>query len=108
MVPRMTLTTQAVLQTLLERPTQVTYGLVIVAATGLRSGTVHPILARLEGVGWIESDWEDIDPAEMGRPRRRYYRLTGDGLVAARHALANAQSTRIRLTGGPQIATDTP
>lgn len=106
--PRMTIPTQAVLQALLEHPSQVSYGLGIGTATGLPSGTVHPILARLEGVGWVESDWEDIDPTVAGRPRRRYYRLTGDGLMAARHALANASAARVRLVGGPRIATDTP
>ena len=34
-------------------------------AAGLPSGTVHPILARLEGVGWLESRWEEIDPRPM-------------------------------------------
>ena len=34
----------------------------------LPSGTVHPLLARLEGVGWLPSRWEAIDPRAQGRP----------------------------------------
>jgi hypothetical protein len=43
-------------------------GLEICAAAGLASGTVHPILARLERLGWLESRWEDIDPARVAAP----------------------------------------
>jgi hypothetical protein len=65
-------------------------------AAGLPSGTVHPILARLEGVGWLESRWEEIDPRAEGRPARRYYRLTPDGLELARSALARAYGASAR------------
>jgi PadR family transcriptional regulator PadR len=88
--PRMTIPTQLVLETLLADPTRELYGLEIGQSAGLPSGTVHPILARLEAVGWLESYWEEIDPREQGRPARRYYRLTGNGAVAARAALARA------------------
>jgi PadR family transcriptional regulator PadR len=56
------------------------------------SGTIHPILARLEGIGWLESRWEEIDPRVEGRPARRCYRLTPDGIQPARGALARAYS----------------
>jgi PadR family transcriptional regulator PadR len=65
-VPRMTIPVQLVLQALPEDPVQDMYGLEIGAAAGLPSGTVHPILARLEGVGRLESRWEAIDPREAG------------------------------------------
>jgi len=89
--PKMTPQTQAVLRALLERPTHELYGLQIGKAAGLATGTIHPILARLEGLGWLDSHWEDIDPAAEGRPRRRYYRLSADGAEQARHALATAR-----------------
>jgi len=89
--PRMTLPTQLVLRALLERPTHEFYGLEICAAAGLPSGTIHPILARLEKFGWLRSRWEDLDPHEAGRPRRRYYSLTLDGAAQARQVLARAQ-----------------
>lgn len=91
---RMTLPTQLVLRALLADPGQELYGLEIGEAAGLPSGTVHPILARLEGTGWVESRWEDVDPREAGRPARRYYRVTADGAVAARDALARAYRGR--------------
>jgi PadR family transcriptional regulator, regulatory protein PadR len=88
--PRMTLSVQLVLHALLEDPTRQMYGLEIGATAGLPSGTVHPILARLEGIGWLESQWEEIDPREQGRPQRRYYKLTASGARSARQALARA------------------
>ena len=89
----MTLATQRVLRTLLAEPTCEMYGLQICTAAGLPSGTIHPILARLEGLGWLESQWEDVVPQEEGRPRRRYYRLTEDGAERARIALAQATAS---------------
>ena len=86
----MTIPTQRVLEALLEEPQRELYGLEIGAAAGLRSGTVHPILARLEGYGWLASRWEDIDASAEGRPARRYYSLTAVGVQAARAALARA------------------
>ena len=90
--PRMTLPTQLVLRTMLEDPTREMYGLQICQAAGLPSGTIHPILARLEGIDWLESRWEEADPRHEGRPRRRYYRLTPDGAEHARLALAQAHT----------------
>ena len=89
----MTITTQLVLRALLEHPTREMYGLEICNLAGLASGTIHPILARLEGLGWLESRWEDVDPRQASRPRRRYYRLSPDGAERARHALANARTS---------------
>jgi PadR family transcriptional regulator len=86
--PRMTLPTQLVLRAMLTEPTLEMYGLQISHAAELPSGTIHPILARLERCGWLESRWEDIDPAREGRPRRRYYRLSTEGAEYARTALA--------------------
>ena len=88
--PRMTIPTQLVLRALLEDPTRELYGVEIGTAAGLPSGTVHPILARLERVRWLESRWEDIDIRAAGRPARRYYRLTAVGVQSARAALAKA------------------
>jgi DNA-binding PadR family transcriptional regulator len=48
-------------------------------ALAIGSGTLYPLLLRLEKNGWMESRWEDLDPSEAGRPRRRYYRLTAMG-----------------------------
>lgn len=90
----MTIPTQMVLRALLVDATRELYGAEIGGAAGLPSGTVHPILARLEGVGWLESRWEEIDIRTAGRPARRYYRLTASGVEAAREALARAYRPR--------------
>ncbi|MFB4275776.1 PadR family transcriptional regulator [Nonomuraea sp. MTCD27] len=55
------------------------YGAQITAATGLRSGCLYPILARLERGGWLTSRWEATDPHLLGRPLRRYYQVTERG-----------------------------
>ena len=106
--PRMTLPTQLVLRAMLEEPTRPKYGLQICEASGLATGTIHPILARFEKLGWLESQWEEADPHQQGRPRRRYYRLTEDGAERARIALAQARTQvgaltvlRPRPAGGP-------
>lgn len=94
----MTYATMSVLRALLEDPTRELYGLEICAAAGLPTGTVHPILARLEGLGWLESDWEQTSPQQQGRPRRRYYHLSEHGAMRARAALdrADVQTARLR------------
>lgn len=102
----MTLPTQLVLRALLVDPTAELYGLQICRMAELPSGTIHPILARLEGCGWLESRWEDIDPAKEGRPRRRYYRLSPDGAEHARNALARVHTPRALL--GRSLPTFTP
>lgn len=89
--PRMTMPTQLVLRALLADPTTDLYGSEIGEAAGLMSGTVHPILARLESAGWVESRWEDVEPQDVGRPVRRYYRLTGAGADMARAELARVR-----------------
>ncbi len=99
---RMTIPTQLVLSALLDDPTQERYGGEIAAMAGLASGTVHPILARLEGLDWVESAWEGIDPKQEGRPPRRYYRLTATGAEQAGQALSRArQSSLARLRWRP-------
>ena len=94
---RMTLRTQFVLRALLADPQAELYGVEIGAAAGLPSGTVHPILARLEGLRWVQSRWEDIDPKVEARPPRRYYRLTAAGAQYARTALAEAYQSKRRV-----------
>src|SRR3954469_4304069 len=100
-VPRMTIPTQRVLEALLADPSSELYGIEIGDAAGLPSGTVHPILARLEGLKGLTSRWEDIDPSVAGRPARRYYQLTPDGVEAARSALARAYQAGVRTRTRP-------
>ena len=93
----MTVQTQMVLRQALTEPNREWYGLEMVQATGLPTGTVYPIITRLEQAGWIASRWETAaEQAEEGqpRPRRRYYRVTEEGAENARLALAAAHANR--------------
>jgi PadR family transcriptional regulator PadR len=101
--PRMTLPTQHVLRVLLADTSSECYGLQIGQEAGLPSGTVHPILARLEHIGWVTSRWEEVDPRSEGRPARRYYRLTSEGAELARDALARAHRPRRAIPRGSPI-----
>lgn len=75
----------------------VAYGLDIVARTGMPSGTVYPTLGRLKKRGLVEARWEDQRVAEReGRPRRRYYELTGEGS----RALADGTSRMADVVAG--------
>jgi len=85
---RITLQVLRVLDALLEGGDDERYGFELSKITGLKSGTLYPILARLEAAGWLSSGWENPDDS-TGRPRRRYYRLTGVGAEAARRHLAD-------------------
>ena len=66
-------------------------GVEIMRETRLSPGTVYPILARLERAGWLLSRWECEEPAALGRPRRRFYRITALGSRNAREALSDLQ-----------------
>jgi DNA-binding PadR family transcriptional regulator len=100
----MTIPTQLVLEALLMDPERELYGVEIGERAELRSGTVHPILARLEAAGWLRSRWEDVDPQAAGRPARRYYQLTADGALAAGRALATAHRPSLVRRLRPQVS----
>jgi len=78
---RVTVPTLQILAVLLADPLRTDwFGLEVSRQTGLGSGTVTQVMYRLEVWGWVASQWEDRDVAtSQGRPRRRFYRLTGDG-----------------------------
>jgi PadR family transcriptional regulator PadR len=84
---RLTTQTLKVLSAMSDDPSVEWYGLKLSKRSGLKPGTIYPILGRLLDIGWVERRWEDIDPGVEGRPRRRLYRLTGVGAPAACQAL---------------------
>ncbi len=67
---------RSVLAQLAEAGFQWSYGYDLCRATGLKSGTLYPLLIRLEGQGHLDAQWL---PAEGGRPPRHAYRLTATG-----------------------------
>jgi PadR family transcriptional regulator PadR len=87
----MTLQTLAVVKVFANAPTESHYGLEICREAGLPGGTIYPILARLEQLGWLTSTWEDLDPVVAGRRPRRLYWLTPSGAEQARQAFIQAQ-----------------
>ena len=78
--------TLSVLAALYEQPSQWQHGYALASETGLKSGTLYPILIRLADRGLVEACWQE-EPTP-GRPRRHLYRLTADGLASATGALA--------------------
>jgi PadR family transcriptional regulator len=76
--------TLLVLAALCDQPPEWRHGYALAKQTGLKSGTLYPILIRLADRGLVEACWQD-EP-QPGRPRRHLYRLTADGLAAAARA----------------------
>jgi PadR family transcriptional regulator PadR len=95
---RITTSVAAVLAALLQDPAADRYGLDLMRGTGLPSGTLYPILVRLQDAEWVEAHWEEVDPTKAGRPARRYYRLTANGAIAARNELTALQR-KLGITG---------
>jgi PadR family transcriptional regulator PadR len=101
--PRPTLQVLTVLRLLLDHPTAAHYGLELSKRAGLATGTIYPILTRLEQAGWVVSGWEASDPTVVGRPRRRLYWLTQQGAEKATAAVeegAQALSSEQRPPAG--------
>jgi PadR family transcriptional regulator, regulatory protein PadR len=107
---RMNLTVARVLRVFLEDVSQPRYGYELMQRTGFPSGKLYPVLARLERAKWLSKKLEAIDPAIEGRPPRRLYYITEDGIRAARYELAaiseelrppSRTGTRLRPEGGP-------
>lgn len=59
--------------------------------TGIKSGTLYPLLIRWEKQGFLEAEWQE--PAASGRPPRHAYRLTAAGLRFAREVATSATNS---------------
>ncbi len=90
--PRITAQVLRVLGVLMSNPKAEMSGADIARVTKLQSGTLYPILLRLEQAKWVQSEWEEGDPRELGRPRRRFYSVTGLGAKNARAEFRNFAS----------------
>jgi PadR family transcriptional regulator, regulatory protein PadR len=89
--PRLSAQTLKVLGAIMSAQQDELSGADVGRATKLASGTLYPILLRLEQAGWLESRWEAEDPQKLGRPRRRFYRLTELGIRRARAAFSELE-----------------
>lgn len=68
---------QTLLAALLVTPQEWRHGYDLASQTGLKSGTLYPLLIRLEAQGYLEAEWRQ--PVASGRPPRHAYRLTAAG-----------------------------
>jgi DNA-binding PadR family transcriptional regulator len=91
--------TAAVLAVLLESPAVWRHGYELCQRTGLKAGSMYPILIRLADRGLLEAEWERGVPA--GRPARHLYRLSGPGRTLARELARTAASE----TGALEVRT---
>jgi PadR family transcriptional regulator PadR len=92
---------ERVLKVLTADPSAQHYGYDLMKAARLPSGTLYPMLARLEQEGLVESQWETQRPDAGGRPPRKYYRLTAEGARVSRLELARASEQDHRAARGP-------
>lgn len=90
--PRLTTQTLKVLGVLMANRSEGLSGAEIGRATRLLSGTLYPLLLRLEDAGWLESKWESEAPQKLGRPRRRIYKMTGVGVRKTKSAFREVTS----------------
>ncbi|WP_249340956.1 MULTISPECIES: PadR family transcriptional regulator [unclassified Sphingomonas] len=68
--------------TLLEAEGGWSHGYDLARLADVKSGTLYPLLIRLEAQGYLDAEWQQ--PPERGRPPRHAYRLTASGLQLAR------------------------
>lgn len=66
------------------------YGYELAKLANVKSGTLYPLLMRLEARGYLEAEWQQ--PTERGRPPRHGYRLTVEGLRLARENLPSVSA----------------
>src|ERR1700723_3226109 len=95
---KMTAPLERVLRAFLADPADPRYGYDLMKAAGLKSGTLYPMLGRLEDDRLVTSAWET--PQQDGQRPRKYYRLTGEGIRVARLELAQASRNQ-RAAGRP-------
>lgn len=91
---------ERVLRVFLADPSARRYGYDLMKAARLPSGTLYPMLARLHDQGLVTSEWEPAPDEASGRPPRKYYQLTSEGIRAARLELAQAASDAPRAVPG--------
>jgi PadR family transcriptional regulator, regulatory protein PadR len=84
------------------------YGYDLMKAAGLASGTLYPLLSRLQEQGLVTSEWEHPPDRGSGRPPRRYYLLTGEGARVGRLELARAGQADGRAAANRGLAAPRP
>ncbi len=72
------------------------WGLEISKTTGLKAGTVYPILERLESLGWLHSEWQYT--SDRNGPRRRIYRISLEAFHEIRNLSGMVTSVELEAT----------
>jgi DNA-binding PadR family transcriptional regulator len=89
---------RTILAALLDAGGRWSHGYDLAQRAGVKSGTLYPLLIRLEAQGFLEAEWQP--PSERGRPPRHAYRLTESGEELARANPPEASVTPPLLSGG--------
>lgn len=95
--------TTMVLLVLAEHPAAWRHGYELCQKTGLKAGSMYPILMRLADRGLLETTWESDAPS--GRPPRHLYRLTSSGLEQVAE-LAATEAARTTKRAKPRLRTE--
>jgi DNA-binding PadR family transcriptional regulator len=90
--------THLLLAALLEEPRRWRHGYELAKQTGLKSGTLYPLLMRLSDQGLLDARWSESD--QPGKPPRHLYRPTAAGLALAREQRAQSDDGRLTLKPG--------
>jgi DNA-binding PadR family transcriptional regulator len=96
---KMTAPLERVLRAFLDDPAAQRYGYDLMKAADLKSGTLYPMLARLEDDKLVTSAWET--PQQEGQRPRKYYKLTAEGIRVARLEIAQVSAGRQRAPAHP-------
>ena len=91
---KLTAPRERVLRVFLADPSARHHGYDLMKVARLSSGTLYPMLARLHDQGLVTAAWETQAGAVGGRPPRKYYQLTGEGIRVARLELARVSASR--------------
>jgi PadR family transcriptional regulator, regulatory protein PadR len=104
---RITPQTAVVLKILRQAPPDGLYGLQVAQAVHLPTGSIYPILLRLEQAGWVTGSWEDPErvAADKRRSRRRFYALTALGRRLAGEAVRRTEAAWVL---EPRVQPDSP
>jgi DNA-binding PadR family transcriptional regulator len=86
--------TRKLVSAMLRQPRTWQYGYELSKQTGLKSGTLYPLLIRLSDQGLLESKWQE--PERPGKPPRHAYKLTSNGLAFARASAATDTASTVR------------
>lgn len=92
--PNSSAQTRELLTVMLQQPRTWQYGYELSKQTGLKSGTLYPLLIRLSDQGLLDSQWQE--PERPGKPPRHAYKLTPNGLALAREMAATSKASAVR------------